>query len=117
MANPTRTGGADGNVRTSASLAANTSETITTALDFSAKPGGTVAATRGVRCEFLPRYGTTPTTTTLPAISYDLPSAAASTAESKMFYLGTGLWALKLTNLDASNAVTVEVTADNVALP
>lgn len=122
MAAPEMTKNAAGNVRASASLGAGANETVTTALDFSEKiegqvtvknTPGTMSATKGLRCEFLPRYGSTPATTTLPAISMDLPSAAAA-AESKTFYLGTGVWALKLTNLDASNPVTVEVTSDTV---
>lgn len=122
MAAPTMTFNAEGNVRSSASLAASGAASY--ALDFSAKvegqvtvkntPGGSISGTRGLRVEFLPRYGTSPSDTTLPAISYDLPSAAASTAESKTFFLGTGKWVVKVTNLDATNAVTCEITSASV---
>lgn len=122
MAAPTMTFNTAGNLRSSASLAA--SGTSTHDFDLSAKiegqvtvlntPGGTVAATRGVRVEFLPRYGSTPDTTTLPTVSYTLPSQTASTAESRTFYLGTGKWRMRLTNVDATNAVTVAATLDTV---
>jgi len=118
MAAPSMTFGAAGNVRASASLAA--SGTASYNLDYSAKlegqvtvkntPGGTVAATRGVRVEFLPRYGSTLADTTIAVVSYTLPSAVASTAESRTFYVGTGKWVCKITNLDATNAVTAEIT-------
>ncbi len=123
MAAPTSTFNAAGDIRASASLAA--SGTASFNLDYSTKlegqitvkntPGGTVAATRGVRVDFLPRYGSTLADTTLAAFSYTLPSAAASTAESKTFYIGTGKWVVKITNLDATNAVTaVEITSATV---
>jgi len=109
---------AAGNVRTSASLAA--SGTASYSLDYAAKvegqvtvqntPGANVSTTRGVRVEFFPRYGSTPADSNIPAMAYDLPSAVASTAESKTFFVGTGKWAVKITNLDATYAVTVEIT-------
>jgi hypothetical protein len=123
MAAPTMTMGA-AVVRASATLAANTSDTVTANLDFSAKiegqvtvvntPGGTVASTRGLRVRFYPRYGASPTTTTIPILDYTMPSETASTLESRTFYLGTGKWSLTLTNLDASNAITVAVSSDTV---
>jgi hypothetical protein len=118
MATASMTFGAAGNVRTSGSLAE--SGTDTDSLDYSSKlegqvtvkntPGASVSATRGVRVDFFPRYGSSVASTTIPAIAYTLPSAAASTAESKTFYLGTGKWDVKVTNLDATHAVTVEIT-------
>jgi len=118
MAAPVCTFNAAGNVRASASLAA--SGTASYNLDYSAKlegqvtvkntPGGTLAATRGVRVDFFPRYGSTLADTTLTAFSYTLTSAVASTAESKTFFLGTGKWVATVSNLDTANAVTVEIT-------
>jgi hypothetical protein len=121
---PTYTGNSAGNVRASAALAASATETITTALDFSANfeglvhilntPGGSVSATRGLKCEFYRRYGSSPTTGQSPFLSYTLPSATASTAESADIWLSTGKYALKITNLDTAQGLTVEITSDTV---
>lgn len=118
MAAPSMTFNAAGNIRSSSSLAA--SGTASYNLDYSAKfegqisvkntPGGTVATTRGLRVELLPRYGSTLADTTIAVQDYTLPSAVASTAESRTFYVGPGKWVLKITNLDATNAITVEIT-------
>lgn len=122
MASPSMTFGAVGNVRASASLAA--SGTASYQIDLSAKiegqitvtntPGGTVAATRGVRVDFFPRYGSTPEDSLIAAFSYTMPSTAASTEESKTFFVGTGQWTVKVTNLDVTNAVTLEITSATV---
>lgn len=119
---PVYTAGAAGNIRSSASLAA--SGTANYDVDYSAvfegqvhvlnTPGGTVAATRGVRVDVYRKYGSSPTTGQTPMMSYFLPSQTASTAESIDFFLPSGKWNIKITNLDASNAVTVEITGDTV---
>ena len=119
---PTYTGNADGNIITSASLAASTSTTG----DYDAQgvyevqvhvlntPGGTVSATRGVRIDVYRKYGNGPTVGESPFMTFTLPSATISTAESIDFFLPTGIYQIKLTNLDAAQAVTVEVTGDTV---
>lgn len=119
---PAYTGNAAGNIRSSASLAASATDNAN--VDYSGKfeaqvhvkntPGGSVAATRGLRIDVYRRYGTTPTTAESVLFSITLPSAAASTAESSDFSLPTGKYNIKVTNLDATNAVTVEITADTV---
>jgi len=116
------TGNSAGNIRSSASLAA--SGTANYDLDYSTKlegqihvlntPGGSVAATRGVRIDVYRRYGASPTTGQTPFQSFTLPSATASTAESMDLFLGAGKYNLKITNLDATNAVTVEITGDTL---
>lgn len=122
---PTYTAAAAGNVITSASLGASATTNSSTAMDFSGAfqgmvhvlntPGGSVAATRGLKIEIFRRYGTTPTTGQSAMLTYTLPSQTASTAESLDIFLDTGIYNIKLTNLDATNAVTVEVTSDKVA--
>src|SRR5690349_6281329 len=122
MSAPSMTFNAEGNVRASGSLAASANATYD--LDFSAlfegqvtienTPGGTVATTRGLKVEFLPGFGTTPSYATIPELPYTLPSATASTLESKTFYLPTGKYRLRITNLDASNAVTVRITSSTI---
>ena len=122
---PTYVAGSAGNVIASASLGASATTNSSTAMDFSAgfqgqihvlnTPGGSVAATRGLKIEIFRRYGTTPTTAQTAMYTYTLPSTTASTAESVDIFLDTGVYNIKLTNMDASNAVTVEITSDKVS--
>jgi hypothetical protein len=122
---PTYTAAAAGNVIASASIAASGTSSSTTGLDFSAvfegqlhilnTPGGSVAATRGLQCQIFRRYGTTPTTGQTALLTYTLPSATASTAESLDIFLPTGKYAITLTNLDATNAIVASVTSDTIA--
>ena len=119
---PAYTGNADGNLDTSASLAASASRTFT--WDISAKfegqvhvlntPGGSVSATRGLRVTVFRRYGNGPSTGESAFLTYTLPSATASTAESLDFWLGPGKYSFTILNLDAAQAVTVEVTGDTI---
>jgi len=120
---PTYTPGAAGNVRSSSSLAA--SGTANYNIDLSAvfggwitvlnTPGSSVSATRGLTINIFNRYGTTPTTAPSASIPYTLPSATASTAESTpRIPVETGYWNIAITNLDATNAVTVEITLDTL---
>jgi hypothetical protein len=122
MAAPNMTFGAAGNIRASASLAA--SGTATYDVDYSTKlegqvttkntPGGTIASTRGVRVDVYARYSSAPSVGTIAIQSLTLPSAVASTAESATLYLSTGKYRIAITNLDGTNAVTVEITGDTV---
>lgn len=119
---PVYTGNTAGNLDASASLAASATRNVN--WDISAKfegqahvlntPGGTIAATRGVRVDVYRRYGATPTTGQSPFLTFTLPSAVASTAESLTFFLGPGKYNIKITNLDTANAVTVEISGDTV---
>lgn len=110
---------AAGNVRSSSTLAA--SATASGNLDYSAKIEGqvtvrvdvssSVAATRGLRVQFFPRYGSTPADSTLSAHGDTLPCAAISSTEVMTFFLGSGKWKWQVTNLDAVNALAaVEIT-------
>src|SRR5580765_5813025 len=95
---PVMTFNTAGNIRASSSLAA--SGTANADVDYSAKyegqihvkntPGGSVAATRGVRVDVFKRYGSTPTTGDTAFLTLTLPSATASTAESADVFLPTG---------------------------
>lgn len=110
---------AAGNIRSSASLAAGANATYD--VDSSTKyetqitvlntPGGTVAGTRGLKIEILQGYGSSVSYTTIATQQLTLPSAAASTAESITLFIGPGKFRIKITNLDASNAITVEITS------
>jgi hypothetical protein len=113
-----------GNIRASASL--TNSGTANYDVDYSAvmqgivtvknTPGGSVSSTRGVRVDVYNRYGSSPTTDASPVQSYTLPSATASTAEDLTIWLQPGKYNIKITNLDATNAVTVEITGDTMVL-
>jgi hypothetical protein len=119
---PTYTGNSAGNIHASASLAAgaNTNDNYDGSAVFETQvhvkntPGGTVAATRGLRVDVFRRYASGPTTGESPMLTFFLPSQTASTAESLDFYLPTGKYNIKITNQDASNAITVEITGDTV---
>lgn len=119
---PVMTFNSAGNIRSSASLPA--AATANYDVDYSGKlealihvkntPGGSVSGTRGLGVDVSRRYGSTPTTGESPIMTFVLPSTAPSTAESLDFALGPGKYNIKITNLDASNAVTVEITGDTV---
>jgi hypothetical protein len=120
---PTYTANAAGNLRASASLAASAS--FNNDVDYSAKfeaqihikntPGGSVSGTRGLKIEIFRRYGSGPTTADTPMMTFYLPSTTASTAESMDIFLSTGKYNIKVTNLDAAQAVTVEMGDDTVS--
>ena len=124
MAAPSMTFNTAGNALASQSLA--NAGTVTFNLDLSAKfegqvevkvvEGGTVAATAGVRVDVFAGYGSTPTYTTVnPNFTMTVPAGTATvTVYSPKIYLPTGKYQVKLTNLDATNAVTVEATMDTV---
>jgi hypothetical protein len=119
---PVYTGNSAGNIHASASLAASAtandnydgSAVFETQVNVLNTPAGSVAATRGLRVDVYRRYGSTPTTEPTPFLTYTLPSATASTAESVDFFLPCGKFNIKITNLDASNAVTVAITGDTL---
>ena len=123
MPAPTMTFNAAGNILTSQTLAL--SGTVTSAvMDFSTKfegqltikntPGAAIAATRGVKIECFAQYGTGPSTSTVAQLLYQLQSLTASTLESTILFLPSGKWTVKLTNLDTTNAVTIEVTSATI---
>lgn len=112
-----------GNIRASASLAA--AGTANHDVDYTTKiegqvavkstPGGSVAVTNGLRVVIYPRFGTSgaPETATEAAFDFTIPSVA-STLASRVRFIGTGRWRITITNLDASNAITVEIGDNTV---
>jgi hypothetical protein len=116
-------------LHTSASLAASgtTTDNLTNTSNFEAQlvvkvtAGGTVAATFGCKIELFKVYsGSTYTSsgtgTLNPNYSYTLAGYAASqVVYSPAIFIPTGSWLVKLTNLDATNAVTVESIYDTVS--
>lgn len=127
MAAPSMTLGTT--LHTSASLAAGatTNDTLDASTKFEAQvmykvtAGATVAATFGLKIEVYELYsGTTypqdvATGTLNPNYTYTLAGYSASQiVYSPKIYLPTGKWKIKLTNLDATNAITVEGIYDTV---
>lgn len=128
MAAPSMTLGTT--LHTSASLAA--SGTANDTLDVSAKfegqvmykvtAGGTVAATSGLQIDVYELYsGTTygnagtAARDQFPNFTYTLKGYTASdVAYSPKIYVPTGKWKFVITNLDATNAITVEAVSDTV---
>lgn len=120
MAAPSMTFNAAGNLRASATLAAggfwyaylDYATKIEGQVTVKVTPGASISSTRGLRVEFYPRYGTggSLADSTIPAFSYVMPSAVASTPESKTFFVGTGKWVVATRNLDATYDITTEVT-------
>lgn len=126
MAAPSMTLGTT--LHTSASLGA--AGTATDTLDLSAKfegqamykvtAGGTVAATFGVRIEVFglysgSTYGNSSTGTAIPNYTYTVAGYTASQiVYSSKISVPCGKWLFRITNLDATNAVTVEALVDTV---
>ncbi len=118
---PTYTGNTAANIHASATLAA--SGTANDNYDGSAvfetqvhvkAVVGTAAATNGLQIDVYRRYGATPTTSGTAFLTYILPSVGSTTTDFD-FFLPCGKYNIKLTNLDATNALTaVTVTGDTV---
>ncbi len=122
MSAPVMTTGSAGNVRSSATLAA--SGTANYDIDYSTvyeaqiQVGGTfgtVAGTSGIQIDIFRRIGTTPVTDTVAVFS-TIISSTASTTKARSIALSTGKYNIKITNLDATNAVTsVYITGDTIS--
>ncbi len=118
---PVYTGNTAGNIHASSTIAA--SGTANDNYDGSAvfetqvhvkAVAGTVAGTAGLQIDVYRRYGSVPTTGESVFLTYTLASVG-STTSSLDFFLPTGKYNIKLTNLDATNALTaVTVTGDTV---
>lgn len=122
MPYPVTTYESEGNIRASSSLAAGGSASydidargvLQLQLTVLNTPGSSVSSTRGVRVDLYNMYGETPSVPPTANPSMTLPSQTASTAESLSLWLGTGWWRVKITNLDATYAVTVEITSATI---
>lgn len=122
--NPTFTFATAGNVRASASLAASATDNAN--VDWSAvmgarltvkvTPGGTVSATHDIRVDIFNRYGSGPATSVEAYLSWTIGGLVASTVKDPSFDIPPGQYNVKFTNLDASQGVTLEATADTFEL-
>lgn len=113
-----------GNIYASNSLGAGGS--ISNTVDFSSSTlggyvqiwngAGTVAATAGLQVQVFATADTTPNFDTIPfAGNYFVIPSVASFTNRQTVFLPTGKFSVKLTNLDATNAVTVEITSAPLA--
>jgi hypothetical protein len=116
-------------LHTSASLgaAATATDNLAITTSFEAQlmvkvtAGGTVAATFGCKIEVYKlytstTYGSAGTGTLNPNYSYTLAGYTASqVVYSPGIFIPTGSWTVKITNLDATNAITVESIYDGVS--
>ena len=116
----TRTAGSAGNALSSQSLAAGASKTFT--FDNSANifaflyigvtAGGTVAATAGVTALIEFGTGSSILYDTVGNIILTVPVTTASQVTGRVVPLQQGVYQITLTNLDASNSITIVATAD-----
>lgn len=123
-ATPTTTYNAAGNILATGTTLAASGTNTTSIIDYSntlggevgvtVTGGGTVAATSGVRVEVQPALDSTPNYSTVARPQIDL-TTVASTVTSYSVRLPNGKFRIKLTNLDATNAVTVSVTSNPTA--
>jgi hypothetical protein len=122
-ADPSVTLGSTGNAKASSSLAA--SGTVSFVVDFSANVLGgfvqiwdtttAVAATNGLTVQaFATADGTNFDTVAFGGVNFTMSPAASSTARQS-FFLPTGKYTITLTNLDATNAVTIAATSAPVS--
>lgn len=128
MAAPVMTFGTT--LHTSASLgaAATATDTLDASIKFEAQvmykvtAGGTVAATYGLKIQVFELYSGstygdagTATRDDNPNYTYTVTGYIASDVEySPKIFVPTGKWKFRITNLDATNAVTVESVYDTV---
>jgi len=69
--------------------------------------GGTVAATNGLQVDVFRYVDGGTRKDTVPILTFVIPTTT-STEKEQSFALPTGHYNVKLTNLDASNAITVD---------
>jgi len=115
MAGPSVTYNTAGNALASQALGASASVSFT--VDFSTSSyggwlqawntgGGTVAATNGLQAQILAAGDTTPNYDTIALFAFTITTIASAT-NRKSILLPTGKYNVKLTNLDATNGITV----------
>ena len=117
---PSVTFNSNGNALSSQSLANSTSVTFTA--DFSSSTvggfvqvwdtgGGTVATTNGCQVQAFATADTGPNydTVAFAGVNFVI-TTVVSTAARQSFFLPTGKYKIQLTNLDATNSITVEAT-------
>jgi hypothetical protein len=122
MAAPTMTtSNAAGNLLASTTIAASGTNSTTnldasTAFEAQVQVSvtfGTVAATSGLQVDVFRRIGSGPAVDTVAITSFVIASTASTTVKQS-FALPTGRYNIKLTNLDATNSVTLVTLTDDV---
>lgn len=126
MAGPAITYGSAGNVVASGSVSGGASTTATS-VDFSTSgafggdiavkvtTGGTVAGTNGCRLDIYAQGDASSTFDTVATYTYTFSGLSASTTYQKSLRVPTGIYNVKATNLDATNAITVQITSSKLS--
>lgn len=99
-------------------IAVATSTAYETQLFVSMTAGATVSTTSGftVKCYAGAGNGTPPAWETVPSIPYTSETVAANgTAARKLFLPTTPGWQIQVKNNDATNAVTLSITTDELS--
>lgn len=120
---PSVTYNSAGNAVSSASLGAGASTTFVA--DFSSNMlggwvqiwdtgGASVATTNGLQVQVFPAGDNTPGYDTVAIAQFTI-TTVASTVEKQSIPLPMGKYQFKLTNLDASNGITIEATTNPIA--
>jgi hypothetical protein len=111
---PAMTLGAAGNGLASAGMALSATRNfdldVSAAFEAQLQIGctfGTVAGTAGLQVQVFPKVGSTPVNDTIAGPGSFTITAVGSTAEAQSIRLGTGKYHIVLTNLDATNALTL----------
>ncbi|MCA1596095.1 MAG: hypothetical protein LC772_06690 [Chloroflexi bacterium] len=122
MAAPTMTFNAAGNVLAAQALAASASVTTATIdvstrfeaqFQVSSAGGATVNAVNGCRVQAYRVVGGGTTVDTVPSATFDIATLVSATAVQTL-PLPTGRWQIKLTNLDTSNGINVQISDGTV---
>lgn len=83
-------------------------------VQFTDTGGGTVAATNGLQVQVFPAGDGTPNYDTVAMVTIAI-TTVVSTASRQSVLLPTGKYSIKLTNLDATNAITAGITSNPIA--
>lgn len=123
-ADPSVTYSAQGSIVSAGTALAAATSTTGAAVDCSSSSLGTwmtvtvtyttVAATAGLTVSIYPAGDTTPHYDTVAMWSSTIP-ATASTTQQMSWLLPTGKYLVKVTNTDATNAVTYGITSNPIA--
>lgn len=105
------TGALGGGANTTADIDA--SNKISVQIQVRNTGGSVVSSTNGLRVEVFRRFGSGPTNDTDPVTSFTIPTIV-STTRYRSIELPTGRYRIRLTNLDATNSITVEATTSTI---
>jgi hypothetical protein len=124
MAGPLETAGTAGNVIASGSLAASGTANATVDFNTGGCFGGdiclrittaTAAATNGCRLDIFPQGDASGNFDTVAVQTYSFSGLSSSSTYQKTVRTYTGIYKVVITNLDATNAITAQVTSSKLS--